>query len=118
MPISPLDVLEQQAKSAVQNQLRTTQAQLLRETSIVGKANRILASGLRSRPEENRKRGGRTLRQGVYSQKAPDGYQRVSPVQELKTPPGYRAAILKRVVGAAAAILALAAVCILLYQFL
>lgn len=118
MPIAPLDTLQRQTRSAVQNQLRAAQAQLLRETSIVRMANTLLASGQKRRAGESEKKTARKLRQGVYAQHTPDGYQRVSPVQPIQTAPGYRAALYKRALGMVLAALAIAAVCWLLVSVL
>ncbi len=41
MPITPLDTVNKPVKSAAQNQVRTAQAELRRETSIVGYANAL-----------------------------------------------------------------------------
>ena len=116
MPITPLDMVGKQFESAAKNQLRSAQAEVRRETSIVGYANARLGNALHrlnpsgrtartSRKEENKS--------GVYVQEhpaivAPDGYVRRSPVQPLHVAEDYRRRQALRI--AAAAVL-LAAAC-------
>ena len=115
--MTPLDTLGRRTKDAVQNEVRTAQARVFRETSIVQMANRSLASQAKS-PGEAPGNARRQRKPGVYTGNTPDGYRRVTPVQEIRTPPGYRAAILRRAVGAAVASVALAAAIVLLIRIL
>ena len=116
--MAPLGFLEQRTKDAVKGQVQAAKAQVQRQTSIV----RLASAGLRS--PVGKKRGKKPAparpepRPGVYAQTTLDGYLRRSPVQEIRTAPGYRAALVKRAVAAVLAVLALAAVAMVLLRVL
>lgn len=127
MPITPLDIVGKQIESAAKNQMRSAQAELLRETSIVGQANARLGKALNAltNNKNNKKnsRAGRTRLDGVYVQErsvitAPDGYVRRSPVQSLRVPSDYYPRLIRRAIGAAIVVLLLAGTAILLIQYL
>ncbi len=126
MPITPLDMVGKQFESAAKNQLRSAQAEVRRETSIVGYANARLGNALHrlnpsgrtartSRKEENKS--------GVYVQEhpaivAPDGYVRRSPVQPLRVAPDYRKRLIKRIIGGVVLVLLVLGVALLLLKYL
>ena len=126
MPITPLDMVGKQFESAAKNQLRSAQAEVRRETSIVGYANARLGNALHrlnpsgrtartSRKEENKS--------GVYVQEhpaivAPDGYVRRSPVQPLRVAPDYRKRLIKRIIGGVVLALLVLGVALLLLKYL
>ncbi len=115
--MAPLEQLERQAKDTVKGQVRAAQAQVQRQTSIV----RLAGAGLK--PRLGRRAGRRANprpepRPGVYAQSTLDGYLRRSPVQEIRTAPGYRATLVKRAVAAVAAVVAVAAAAVVLLQVL
>lgn len=115
--MAPLDLLERQARDAVKNQVRTAQSQVRRETSIV----RLAQSCLDSRAGQRGQKQGDSRPEpqpGVYVQNTLDGYLRRSPVQEIRTAPGYRAALIKRGVAAVAAVIVIAAVAAVLFRVL
>ena len=115
--MAPLELLKRQAENAVKGQIRTSEAQIKRETSIV----RLAGACLRSRAgQSNQKReADRPEPQpGVYAQSTLDGYLRRSPVQEIRTPPGYRAALIKRAVAIAALVVVAVAVAVVLLRVL
>ena len=114
--MAPLDMLERRAKDAVRSELQAAQARVYREASIVQMAKKSLASQTRL-PGETQK-GGQKLRPGVYARNTMDGYRRLSPVQEIRTAPGYRAAILKRAIGAVAAAAVIVAAAVFLLRVL
>lgn len=126
MPITPLYMVGKQFESAAKNQLRSAQAEVRRETSIVGYANARLGNALHrlnpsgrtartSRKEENKS--------GVYVQEhpaivAPDGYVRRSPVQPLRVAPDYRKRLIKRIIGGVVLVLLVLGVALLLLKYL
>ena len=115
--MAPLELLEQQAKNAIKGSVRTAQARVQRETSIV----RLAGTCLRPPVGKGRKKQESAqpeLRTGVYVQTTLDGYLRRSPVQEIRTAPGYRAALIKRTVAAVVAAIAVVVVAIVLLRVL
>ena len=106
--MAPLGLLEKRARDAVKGRVQAAKAQVQRETSIV----RLAGAGLRpltAKPKKKRVLSRPEPRPGVYARTTLDGYLRRSPVQEIRTAPGYRAALVKRAVLAVLAVLALAA---------
>ena len=104
--MAPLDLLEQQVKNAVRGRVHSAQAKVQRETSLVGLSRSYLGS--LARKGKKKAASGRQPQPGVYSQKTLDGYLRRSPVQTIRTAPGYRAAMARRVVGAIIVVILLA----------
>lgn len=124
MPNTPIQTVGRQLGSAARNQIRAAEAQVLRETGIVAQANARLSAALNA---ASRKKSGSTApgkrKSGVYVQEriavtAPDGYVRLSPVQEIKTAPEYKQRIIKRVIGAVIGVLIAAGIVALLLKYL
>lgn len=124
MPINPLDVIGNQVKSAARNQVRTAQAELRRETSIVGYANaRIGAAAQRVERARKKQAAPKRAKAGVYVQEqpavlAPDGYVRRSPVQPLRVAPDYYKRLARRIIGGVIVVAILAGIAVLLIQYL
>lgn len=124
MAATPLETVGRQLGSAAGTQVRATQAQVARETSIVRLANARLGAALNGAGNAARSKTAKQGRKsGVYVQErlartAPDGYVRLSPVQEIQTAPGYRKRCVKRVIGAVIGLAIAAGVLALLVQYL
>lgn len=123
MPVTPLDAVGEQLKSAAENQARAAGARALREGSIVREANARLGAAL-SRVERpgKRARGAGKGKSGVYVQPrpaaAPDGYVRRSPVQALRVAPGYKRRLAKRAAGAFIGALVVLGAALVLFRYL
>ncbi len=120
---TPLETVGKQVESAVKNQIRGAQAEVLRETSIVRQANARLGAVLRNGEHKAKAKRNAASRSGVYvegrpAQTGPDGYVRRSPVQALRVAPDYRKRCLKRAVGAVIGILVLCGIGLLLIKYL
>lgn len=123
MAINPLDLVGNQVKSAAQNQVRSAQAQLRRETSIVGYANARIGAAAQKLEQERKKPAAKRAKAGVYVQEhpailAPDGYVRRSPVQPIRVAPDYYKRLTRRIVGGAVAAALLVGIALLLIQYL
>lgn len=109
------DIVKNQVKSAARREVGAAEAEVRRQTSLVGQARRLAGaaqSGLRSAARAAS--AGRS--EGVYIVSddeasameiqggdvfvAADGYIRRTPVQHLRVAPDYRSRIVKRVIGA------------------
>ena len=115
--VPPLELLEQRAKDAVKGQLRSAQAKVQRETSIVRLAGACLKAPV-NKLGKKKKFFQSEPQPGVYAQSTLDGYLRRSPVQEIRTAPNYRAVLIKRGIAAAVAVVVIAAVAAVLLRVL
>lgn len=123
MAINPLDLVGNQVKSAAQNQVRSAQAQLRRETSIVGYANARIGAAAQKLEQARKKPAAKRAKAGVYVQEhpailAPDGYVRRSPVQPLRVAPDYYKRLTRRIVGGVVVAALLVGIALLLIQYL
>lgn len=123
MAIHPLDLVGNQVKSAAQNQVRSAQAQLRRETSIVGYANARIGAAAQKLEQTRKKPAAKRAKAGVYVQEhpailAPDGYVRRSPVQPLRVAPDYYKRLTRRIVGGVVVAALLVGIALLLIQYL
>lgn len=117
-----VDFVARQAESTARNIVSNATAQVRRETSITGWANRMMGDisrraagisghvGRRNRGEGVYILPAEAVRQGRQGEReeafvAPDGYVRKSPVQEIAEDPGYRRRLLRRGILASAAVI-------------
>ena len=110
MGLKSLKTVAEQTKNTAQNAVRAATAEVSRETSITGWANRLVAGAVhrRSNLRDSRDEGvyilsaeevrrGRRLDEECFV--APDGYVRRSPVQEIVVAPDYYRRLVLRTLG-------------------
>ena len=114
--MSQIDLIGKQIAGAAKNAANRELAKARRETSVVGRANRLFASALRDIERPKKKKPPR--KNGVYTadgeavRPAPDGYIRRSPVQAMAVAKNYKARIIKRLI---AVIIVIAIIALALY---
>lgn len=108
MAATQFDIIRRQGEAALRNELSRAAAGARRETSLVGRANRLLGAAARDAEAAARSERARPRRDFERSvaptappavSPAPDGYVRRSPVQPVYEAAGYRRGLVKRAAG-------------------
>jgi hypothetical protein len=109
--MSQLDLINRQIAGAAKNAVNRELAGVRRETSVVGRANRLFASALRDfdKPKKTKAaKNGVYMGTGDLVDPAPDGYIRRSPVQAMAVAKDYKARIVKRIIAIVIGVFAVA----------